>query len=52
MQKRIPPPPQAVLDRMLRAEDVARVVRFIIETPAHACLQEIVMAPTWNRALA
>jgi NADP-dependent 3-hydroxy acid dehydrogenase YdfG len=52
MQKRVPPPPQEVLDRMLQAEDVARAIRFVVETPAHACLQEIVMAPTWNRALA
>jgi NADP-dependent 3-hydroxy acid dehydrogenase YdfG len=52
MQKRVPPPPQEVLDRMLQAEDVARAIRFIVETPAHACLQEIVLAPTWNRALA
>jgi len=52
MERRDPPPPRAVLDRMLRAEDVARAVRFVVETPPHACIQEIVMAPTWNRALA
>jgi NADP-dependent 3-hydroxy acid dehydrogenase YdfG len=52
MQKRDPPPPPEVLERMLRAEDVARAIRFVVETPAHACLQEIVLAPTWNRALA
>ena len=52
MQKRNPPPPKEVLDRMLQAEDVGRAVRFVVETPAHACIHEIVMAPTWNRALA
>jgi NADP-dependent 3-hydroxy acid dehydrogenase YdfG len=52
MQKRVPPPPQEVLDRMLQAEDVARAIRFIVETPPHTCIQEIVLAPTWNRALA
>jgi NAD(P)-dependent dehydrogenase (short-subunit alcohol dehydrogenase family) len=52
MQKRVPPPPPEVLDRMLQAEDVARAIRFIVETPAHACIPELVMAPTWNRALA
>lgn len=52
MLKRNPPPPQEVLDRMMRAEDVARAIRFIVETPAHACIHEIVMGPTWNRALA
>lgn len=52
MQNRVPPVPQEVLDRMLKAEDVARAIRFAIEMPPHACLHEIVMAPTWNRALA
>jgi len=52
MQKRVPPPPQEVLDRMLQAEDVARAIRFVVETPPHAAIYEIIMAPTWNRALA
>jgi NADP-dependent 3-hydroxy acid dehydrogenase YdfG len=52
MLKRNPSPSKDVLDRMLRAEDVGRAVRFVVETPPHACIQEIVMAPTWNRALA
>ena len=52
MRKRVPPPPQEVLDRMLQAEDVARAIRFIVETPPHATIHEIIMAPTWNRALA
>lgn len=52
MQKRTPPPPQEVLDRMLQAKDAARAIRFVVETPPHACIHEIVLAPTWNRALA
>jgi len=26
-------------------------VRFIAESPAHVCLNEIVISPTWNRLL-
>jgi NADP-dependent 3-hydroxy acid dehydrogenase YdfG len=49
MQRRATPPPQDVLERMLKPEDVARAVRFVVETPAHACVYEIVLSPTWNR---
>lgn len=52
MQRRDPPPSKEVLDRMLQAEDVGRAVCFVVETPPHACIHEIVMSPTWNRALA
>jgi NAD(P)-dependent dehydrogenase (short-subunit alcohol dehydrogenase family) len=50
MRKRIPPPPQEVLNRMLKPEDVGRAVLFAVQAPPHACIHEIVMAPTWNRA--
>ena len=33
----------------LGAEDVAEVVRFVVETPAHVCLNEIWVTPTHNR---
>jgi NADP-dependent 3-hydroxy acid dehydrogenase YdfG len=36
---------------MLRAEDLGRTIRFVAETPAHVCLNEIVITPTWNRLL-
>jgi NADP-dependent 3-hydroxy acid dehydrogenase YdfG len=35
--------------RMLHAQDLGRLVRFVAETPAHVCLNEIVISPTWNR---
>jgi len=25
------------------------VVRFVAESPAHVCVNEIVVSPTWNR---
>src|SRR3954468_1316105 len=37
--------------RMLQAEDLGRLIRFVAETPAHVCLNEIVISPTWNRLL-
>jgi NADP-dependent 3-hydroxy acid dehydrogenase YdfG len=52
LQKARPKPPapedQA---RMLKMEDVGRVVRFVAESPAHVCVNEIVVTPTWNRLI-
>jgi NADP-dependent 3-hydroxy acid dehydrogenase YdfG len=45
------PPAQEDIDRMLKAEDLGRAIRFVAETPAHVCLNEIVITPTWNRLL-
>ena len=45
------PPAQEDIDRMLQAEDLGRTIRFVAETPAHVCLNEIVITPTWNRLL-
>jgi NADP-dependent 3-hydroxy acid dehydrogenase YdfG len=35
--------------RMLKAEDLGRLIRFVAESPPHLCLNEIVISPTWNR---
>lgn len=35
--------------RMLRPEDLGRLVRFLAEAPPHVCFNEIVVSPTWNR---
>jgi NADP-dependent 3-hydroxy acid dehydrogenase YdfG len=40
---------EAELATVLRPEDVAEVIRFVIETPAHVCLNEIWVTPTHNR---
>ncbi len=45
------PPSQQDLDRMLKAEDLGRTIRFVAEMPPHVCLNEIVITPTWNRLL-
>ena len=44
-----PPSPEDVA-RMLKAEDLGAIVRYIAEAPAHVCLNEILISPTWNRS--
>lgn len=52
MQRARPKPPtpedQA---KMLKMQDLGRVVRFVAESPPHVCLNEIVVTPTWNRLI-
>lgn len=40
----------AELATVLKAEDVASVIRFVVDTPAHICLNEIWVTPTHNRS--
>ena len=51
LQTRPVPPAQEDVDRMLQPEDLGRTIRFVAEMPPHACLNEIVISPTWNRLL-
>ncbi|GGA13844.1 SDR family oxidoreductase [Neptunicoccus cionae] len=43
------PPSQAEMDRMLQVDDLAETVRYVAEMPAHVCVNEILISPTWNR---
>lgn len=43
------PPSEAEQARMLQADDLAATVRFVAEMPARACVNEILISPTWNR---
>ncbi len=45
-----PPSPEDQA-KMLKMEDLGRVVRFVAESPAHVCVNEIVVTPTWNRLI-
>jgi len=45
-----PPSPEDQA-KMLKMEDVGRVVRFVAESPSHVCINEIVVTPTWNRLI-
>ncbi|QRG06331.1 SDR family oxidoreductase [Xanthobacter dioxanivorans] len=47
-QRAAPPPPEEVA-RLLRPEDVARMIRAVAEMPARVCVNEILISPTWNR---
>lgn len=35
--------------RMLQAEDLGATIRFVAELPERACMNEILISPTWNR---
>jgi NADP-dependent 3-hydroxy acid dehydrogenase YdfG len=43
------PPSREEMDRMLQPEDLGRTIRFVAELPAHVCINEILISPTWNR---
>ena len=45
------PPSQAAIDTMLKPEDLGRAVRFVAESPAHVCINDLVISPTWNRLI-
>ena len=36
-------------DRMLQPEDLGETVLFVARMPKHACVNEILISPTWNR---
>ncbi len=48
LERPVPPGPDE-LARMLQPDDLGRTIRFVAEMPAHVCINEILMAPTWNR---
>ena len=50
LQSRPKPPAAEDVAKMLKAEDLGAIVRYIAEAPAHVCLNEILISPTWNRA--
>lgn len=52
LDKRPVPVPEHEKARMVQPEDVGRTILFIVETPKHVCLNEIVVSPSWNRLYA
>jgi len=45
-----PVPPSAEdMAKMLQPEDLGRTIAFVASMPARACVNEILIAPTWNR---
>ena len=51
LEKRPVPPPAAERARMLQPEDLGAAILFIATLPARACVNELIISPTWNRFL-
>ena len=49
MDRRPVPPSAEDRARMLQPQDLGRTIRFIAELPAHACINQLIISPTWNR---
>ena len=49
MDRRPVPPSAADRAKMLQPEDLGNTIRFIAELPAHACINQLIISPTWNR---
>ncbi len=49
LDKRPNPVSAADRARMLQADEVADVIRYVATLPARVCLSEVQIAPTWNR---
>jgi NADP-dependent 3-hydroxy acid dehydrogenase YdfG len=51
LEKRSVPPAPEVRAKMLQPEDLGRTLAFIATLPPRACINEIIISPTWNRFL-
>jgi NAD(P)-dependent dehydrogenase (short-subunit alcohol dehydrogenase family) len=51
LEKRPVPPAPEVRARMLQPEDLGRTLAFIATLPPRACINELIISPTWNRFL-
>ena len=49
LEKRPVPPSQDERARMLQADDLGKTILFIASLPARACVNELIISPTWNR---
>ena len=49
LEKRPVPPSAEERARMLQAEDVGRAIHFVATLPPRACVNELIISPTWNR---
>ena len=49
LEKRPVPPPPEERARMLQAEDLGRTLLYIATMPPRACVNELIVSPTWNR---
>ncbi len=49
LRSRPTPPSEEEMARMLQPQDVADAVAYALAAPPHVCINELVIAPTWNR---
>jgi short-subunit dehydrogenase len=49
LDKRPVPPSAEQRERMVQAEDMGQAILFIAQMPARACINELVISPTFNR---
>jgi NADP-dependent 3-hydroxy acid dehydrogenase YdfG len=49
LDKRPVPVSQEDRAKMVQAEDLGDLIVHVCRTPAHVCLNEITISPTWNR---
>jgi len=49
LEKRPVPPPTAERERMLQAEDLGQTILYLASLPPRACVNELIISPTWNR---
>ena len=52
LDKRPVPPTAAQRARMIQPADMGKAILFLAEMPAHTCVNELVITPTFNRFLA
>lgn len=50
MDRRPVPPSKEERARMLQEEDLGATIAFVAAMPARACINEIIISPTWNRS--
>lgn len=50
MDRRPVPPSQKDRARMLQEEDLGATIAFVAGLPPRACINEIIISPTWNRS--
>lgn len=52
LDKRPVPVPESERVRMLQPEDLAATIAHVAMAPAHVCMNEVLISPTWNRLAA
>lgn len=49
LEKRPVPPSKEDCERMLQAEDLGQTLLYLASLPPRACVNELIITPTWNR---